>query len=90
MLELIRPTIKSFWIVEGYWGLMDRAQDNMTVIFDASLIWWPGRGEPNGLKTCLLLVWLTMLGALRIAMAEWDGPVLCKYSDVTSKCWKFF
>ena len=82
--------LKSLCIVEGYWGWMDRTHDVMTVICYAPLIWWPGRGDVrNGFKTCVLSVWLTMLCA-RIALTEWDGPVLCKYMVWRHrKCWNF-
>ena len=33
----------------------------------------------NGLKMCVLSLWLTTLCALRIALTEWDGLVLCKH-----------
>ena len=33
----------------------------------------------NGFKTCVLSEWLTTLCALRMALTEWDGPVLCKH-----------
>ena len=61
-------------------GSMDRAHDIMTVICDAPLIWWPRTGVCGmDLKTCVLSVWLTTLCALWIALAEWNGPVLCKH-----------